>query len=207
MARDLTPAIITALGQAVIRPAILVDLDTASGHVRLWSGLGSFVWLGNTFTGVGKLGTISAIGETRDIRSQGIKLTLSGIPSDMISVALNDALPGLSVNVWIAMFTDPNGSPPTSTMIVDPYLAFSGLTDSIDLVDGGDTSTIEIAAESELIRLQQANETRYTHEDQQRRFPGDLGFEFQEQLQELNIPFGPIPNNVPLGVKLVSRPR
>ena len=204
MARNLSDPLLTALGQTVLRPAILVEIETVSGTVRVWSGMGSLYWGGgsppaNEFLGVGELGSISAIGETRDIRAEGITLRLSGIPTDMISLALTDAQPGLPVRVWIAALTE------TGAIIVDPYLAFSGLTDAISMMESGTTATIVIAAESELIRLQRANESRYTHDDQQRRFPGDLGFEFQEQLQEFAIPFGPLPDNVPVGLKLVSR--
>lgn len=207
MARDLSAAVITALGQTVIRPAYLVDLDTTAGHVRAWSGIGSLFWGGspaNEFLGVGKLGSISVIGETRDIRAEGIVIRLSGIPADMVSLALDQARPGLTVLVYIAMFTD------AGVLIVDPYLSFSGLTDSVTMLEGGDSSTIEIACESELIRLQRANETRYTHEDQQIRFPGDLGFEFQEQLQEMALPFGPQPDNIPqqsVASRVIQGPR
>lgn len=206
MARDLTAALLTALGQTVIRPAYLVDLDTTAGHVRAWSGIGSLLWGGspaNEFTGVGELGSISVINETRDIRAEGIVIRLSGIPADMVALALNEAQPGRTVLVYTAMFTE------AGVLIVDPYLSFSGLTDSVTMVEGGDGSTIEIACESELIRrIQHANETRYTHDDQQVRFPGDLGFEFNEQLNDgLAIPFGPVGDNVPIGQRLVSRRR
>lgn len=205
MARDLSAAVITALGQTVIRPAYLVDLDTTAGHVRAWSGIGSLFWGGspaNEFLGVGELGSISVIPETRDIRAEGIVIRLSGIPADMVSMALNEAQPGRDLLVYIAMF-DADGA-----MFVDPYLSWSGMSDSVTMVEGAQTSTIEIAGENELARLQHGNETRYTHDDQQIRFPGDLGFEFQEQLNDgLLIPFGPVGDNVPIGQRLISRRR
>lgn len=203
MARDIDAGTLAAMQQAIIRPAVLAAVETSSGTVRVWSGTGSLFWGGGSppdeFIGLGKYGGISSIGETRDIRAQGIKLSLSGIPSDMVSLALDESRPGLPVNIWIGMF-DING-----VLITDPYLAFSGLTDEVNLIEGGDTSTLEISAESELIRLQHANETRYTHDSQQVRFPGDMGFEFVEQLQDFDIPFGPVGNNIPIGQKLVSR--
>jgi hypothetical protein len=204
MARDLELTLVTALQQAVLRPAILVSIDSSAGIVRVWSGKGTLAWPASpavNWTGLGELGGISSIDETRDVQAKGIKLTLSGIPTDMVSLALSDAEPGREVNVYLAMF-DASG-----VIITDPYLAFSGSTDAINLVEGGDTSTIEVSVESELIRLQRANESRFTHDDQQIRFSGDLGFEFVEQLQELSIPFGPQEQGVPTGQKLVSRRR
>lgn len=203
MARDLEATLITALSQNVIRPGILVEIDTASGVVRVWSGKGTLSWGGgspaNQWTGLGDFGGISPIGETRDVRAEGIKLSLSGIPAGMVSLALSDAQPGRTVSVYLAMLTE------TGTVIVDPYLAFSGLTDAVQMVESGETSTLEISAESELIRLQRANESRYTHDDQQIRFPGDKGFEYVEQLQEFEVQFGPQGEGIPIGQKLVSR--
>lgn len=205
MARDLSPALLTALGQTVIRPAYLVDLDTTAGHARAWAGIGSLFWGGspaNEFLGVGELGSISVIPETRDIRAVGIIIRLSGIPASMVSLALNEAQPGLDLLVYIGMFTD------AGVLIVDPYLSWSGMSDSVTMVEGAATSTIQIAGENELARLQHANESRYTHDDQQIRFPGDMGFEFQEQLNDgVRIPFGPLPDNIPVGNRLVSRRR
>jgi hypothetical protein len=204
LARDIAAQLLTALGQTVLRPAILVSIDSSTGPVRVWSGMGTLNWPASPavpWTGLGELGGISSIEETRDVRAEGIKLTLSGIPAAMVSLALSDAEPGREVNVYLAAFTD------AGEIIADPYLAFSGETDAINLVEGGDSSTLEVAAESELIRLQRANESRFTHEDQQYRFPGDLGFEYVEQLQEFNIQFGPQGDNVPIGQKLVSRRR
>jgi hypothetical protein len=204
VARDLELTLITALQQTVLRPAILVHIDCSTGPVRLWSGVGDLAWPASpavVWSGVGAFGGISPITETRDVRAEGIKLTLSGIPTDMVSLALSDAQPGREVNAYLAMFDA------SDTIITDPFLSFSGLTDSIELFEGGDTSTIVVSAESALIRLQRANESRFTHDDQQIRFTGDLGFEFNEQLQELALQFGPLGQGVPTGQKLVSRRR
>lgn len=204
MARDLESALLTALGQTVLRPAVLVSIDATTGTQRFWSGMGTLNWPASPaveWIGLGNLGGISGIGETRDVRAEGIKLTLSGIPSANVSLALEEAEPGRDIKVYLAMFTD------AGVLITDPYQAFSGMTDAINLVESGETATIEVSAESDLVRLQRANESRYTHDDQQFRFPGDLGFEFIEQLQEFQIQFGPQGNGVPTGQKLVSRRR
>lgn len=202
MARNLDTDLRNALNDTVIRPLFLVEVNTPSGAYRFCSGQGSFYWSGSPlleWLGVGNLGSITAITETRDVRAEGIKLRLSGIPSAMVTLVLADAVPGYEVNVWIAMLTEAN------VLMGEPYQAFSGELDAVSEIESGETSTIEIAVESELIRLQRANESRYTHEQQIARFPGDLGFEYVEALQDYNIQFGPQGNNVPTSPKLVSR--
>lgn len=204
MARDLEPDLLDALAESVIRPAILVEMESSSGTTRVWSGIGTLAWPASpptNWSGLGELGGISGIDETRDVEAKGIKLTLSGIPDDLISLALEDAQPGRAVKVYLAMFDE------SGQIVVDPYLAFSGLTDAINLVESGETSTIEVSAESDLIRLQRSNESRYTQDFQAIRFPDDIGFEYVEELQEFDIQFGPLGEGVPVGQKLVSSRR
>lgn len=63
-------------------------------------------------------------------------------------------------------------------VIADPYLAFDGRLDVPVIDDAGDTCTIAISYESRLIDLEKARERRWTHDDQQIDFAGDLGFEY-----------------------------
>jgi hypothetical protein len=202
MARDLEPTLLTALSDTVLRPVFLIELTTSIETVRLATGIGSLFWSGspvNEWIGVGDVVGLSPIGETREIRATGIKLTISNISADDVTMALTDAVQGLSLKVYLAALTD------AGAIVVDPFLAFSGLTDEVNMIESGDTCTMEISAESDLLRLQIANESRFTHDFQQIRFPGDLGFEFVEQLQEFDLPFGPQRENVPISPRLVSR--
>jgi hypothetical protein len=48
-----------------------------------------------------------------------------------------------------------------------------------------------------MIDLQRPRERRYTHEDQQIDHPGDMGFEYVSQLQELNLAWGKATATVP----------
>lgn len=75
-------------------------------------------------------------------------------------------------------------------MIDDPILMFEGKLDVPSIQEGGDTSTITLSYESRLIDLQRSRESRYTNEDQQRAFAGDLGCEFVASLQEKQITWG-----------------
>lgn len=189
MPRDLSAGMITALASNVLRPVFFVEIVTASGTVRLWSGISSITWNSQTWSGVGKFGSISDVGETTEVRAEGIKLTLSGIPSDMITLALTSAVPGKNAKVWLALIVE-SGSPPIEEILEDPFLSYSGKTDAVRLTDGGESATIEISVENKLIGLHRAKQRRYTHEDQQDEFAGDKGFEFVEKIQDLNLTVG-----------------
>lgn len=183
MARDLTASVITQLQSASVTVGILFEGEFASGWVRLWSGIGSLSWDGKTWTGTGNLLGISGIDETAEVRASGMTVSLSGVPSDLLSAALGDARSGRIGRVYLAFFSG-------GSIVADPILQFEGRLDVPAIEDGPETATISISYESELIDLERARERRYTPEDQAIDFPGDLGFDYVASLQDAQITWG-----------------
>ena len=183
MARDLTAGVITQLQAASVEVGILFEGEFASGWVRLWSGVGTLSWDGKSWSGVGTLLGISGIDETNEIRASGLTVSLSGVPSDLLSAALGDARSGKTGRVYLAFFSG-------GSIVADPILQFEGRLDVPAIEDGPDTATISISYESELIDLERARERRYTPEDQAIDFPGDLGFDYVAALQDAQITWG-----------------
>lgn len=183
MARDLTASVITQLQAASVEVGVLFEGEFASGWVRLWSGVGTLSWDGKSWSGVGTLLGISGIDETNEIRASGLTVSLSGVPSDLLSAALGDARSGKTGRVYLAFFSG-------GSIVADPILQFEGRLDVPAIEDGPETATISISYESELIDLERARERRYTPEDQQIDFPGDLGFDYVASLQDAQITWG-----------------
>lgn len=183
MARDLTASVITQLQAASVEVGVLFEGEFASGWVRLWSGVGTLSWDGKSWSGVGTLLGISGIDETNEIRASGLTVSLSGVPSDLLSAALGDARSGKTGRVYLAFFSG-------GSIVADPILQFEGRLDVPAIEDGPDTATISISYESELIDLERARERRYTPEDQAIDFPGDLGFDYVASLQDAQITWG-----------------
>lgn len=183
MARDLTASVITQLQSASVEVGILFEGEFASGWVRLWSGIGSLSWDSKTWTGTGNLLGISGIDETAEVRASGMTVSLSGVPSDLLSAALGDARSGRIGRVYLAFFSG-------GSIVADPILQFEGRLDVPAIEDGPETATISISYESELIDLERARERRYTPEDQQIDFAGDLGFDYVASLQDAQITWG-----------------
>lgn len=183
MARDLTAGVITQLQAASVEVGVLFEGEFASGWVRLWSGVGTLSWDSKSWSGVGTLLGISGIDETNEIRASGLTVSLSGVPSDLLSAALGDARSGKTGRVYLAFFSG-------GSIVADPILQFEGRLDVPAIEDGPDTATISISYESELIDLERARERRYTPEDQAIDFPGDLGFDYVAALQDAQITWG-----------------
>lgn len=183
MSRNLTNSAVTQITSAEVQPFLLFQGEFASGTVRAWSGIGDLIWNGFTWIGTGNLLNISAVQETADTSANGVTVNLSGIPSELISLALSDCRQGSAGFVYLGFLN--NGS-----VVSDPVLMFEGRLDIPAIEESGETATVVISYESRLIDLERPRETRYTNEDQQREFAGDLGFEFVPALQDKALTWG-----------------
>lgn len=183
MSRDLSAGVQSAIEATQVQPFLLFEGLFSSGYVRVWSGYGDLSWNGQVWTGVGSLGGVSAVQETAEVQANGISITLTGIPSEFISLALQESEQGKSGKIYLGFF-DENG------IIADPYLVFQGKLDIPAIQEDGETSILTITYESRLIDLQHPRETRLTNEEQQREYVGDLGCEFVPAMKEITLNWG-----------------
>lgn len=184
MSRNVTTAFNDILVSDNLSPFLAVDLSFDGGNFVAWTGYGNITFGGTTYIGGGDFLNVSQISETADIQANGINVTLSGIPSDLISSALNETYQGRSAKLYLGVL-DANGA-----VVADPYLIFSGRMDTMGIEDTGDTANISLTAESRLIDLERSRERRYTSEDQKIDYPNDKGLEFIADLQDKEIVWG-----------------
>jgi len=201
MARGLTTAVKNEFLAARLYPILLFEGEFSSGWLRMWSGVGTLSWNGYSWLGAGKLGAISPIGETADVRAEGVTCSLSGIPSDLLATALGEVRTGKPASIYFGCVND------AGTVIADPYLAFAGRIDLTQVQEGSETSSIHLQIESELIDLQRARLRRYTNEEQQADFAGDRGLEYIEALQDFSGEWGAGGRTMPVGTPAGARPR
>jgi hypothetical protein len=301
--RTLPADIATRLGNEEVRPFYAVEMEFDSDQVNLWTGNGTIVIDGKTYIGTGLAMEISDVEETAQIEAKGLTITLSGIASSILSLAITEPYQGRACRVYYGMHVaqrgrdtfdgswdtlgtgwsadsngDLTGTPGSITRAVSEdaltngsiyeidftvaltserlvlragdivgtafasitesgsysftttaYGAdltiqktsafdgtvsdisirqlvtydgaavtaprvmvevFSGYMDTMDIQESGDTCTIQLAVENRLIELERPRIRRLTNEDQQSRFPGDLGLEFVEAIQEREIYWG-----------------
>lgn len=182
MSRTLPTGLATNLATATIAPVFLVQLEWPSGTVLAWNGYSVLNWDGRDWQPLGNLGGIKDITETADGTANGVQLSLSGIPSAAIAQALDNAAQGRLARIYFGVIS-------AGGFAIDPYLVFDGLIDYTNIVMDGDTSTITVFLEKELID-NRSDARRCTHEDQQIDYPGDLGFEFVAPLSNKNFTWG-----------------
>ncbi len=183
MSRDISASAKTAAQASVVYPVYLCEMFFDSGTVRVSSHFKDMAWQGNTYTGLGSFAGIDQAPETRDIKAEKLSLSLSGIPSETISLALGQNCRGRKCNLWLALL-DSAGA------LVDAVLVFGGRMDQMRITEAGATANVSVTVESRLVDLERPLQRRYTHDDQQIDFPGDLGLQFVEQSQEKEIFWG-----------------
>ncbi len=183
MSRNLTAEAALASQAAVIRPVLLARLDFASGVVAANSGVNTLSYNGDDYLGVGSYGTVSAIGEGLEAKPYGVDMTLSGIPTEMLSLALGEHYQGRDARVYLALLDEQH------RLINDPFLVGRFRMDTMN-VELGQSATITLSAENRLADWSRPRVRRYNHEDQQARYPGDLGLEYVTGMVEKPIIWG-----------------
>lgn len=182
MRDGITEPMQAAVDAAVVRPALLVRLDYASGAQCATTAPFDIVHNGETFYGVGQFGGISQVEEGGEVQSYGLAMQLSGIPQEHLAIALGEHYTGRDCKLWLAML-DANWA-----LIEDPLLLFRGRinTQTVDLI----SRKIDVAVKSRMADWERPRVRRYTHEEQQVLYPGDMAFEFTARLENQEIVWG-----------------
>jgi hypothetical protein len=184
---------VAQLSASLIRPVLLLQMHFTSGDAFMWSGIGNLQWNGQTWLGMGTMGTISPIEESSEIKATNVTFTLSGIAHDMVQKSLGEMRQGYPVKLWFGSLGDANN------VLADPLQIFAGRMDVPTIDDGATTSTISIAVENRLIDLNRSRERRFTDQDQQIDHPGDLGFQYVQFIQTWSGTWGKAgPGGIPL---------
>ncbi|MCF6304407.1 MAG: hypothetical protein L3J33_03440 [Rhodobacteraceae bacterium] len=183
MARGLQTDIKDAAAASVVNPFNLVHLAFDSGDVRLWTGRGQLSWGGETWTGAGALLKISAPNESTEVQAKGITLSLSGLPADILAIALGEDYQNRKCTVYFGTMTG-------GIVDADPFITFRGSMDRMPIVDSGSEATISVVVENRLLILHRSRNRRWTDADQKIDFPADKGFEYVQAIQESPIEWG-----------------
>jgi hypothetical protein len=206
MSRDLDPSTIKAISQEVVRPFFAVELKFDGDEtLRMWTGQGTLVLDdGTQWIGAGNLLDISSIEETAEMAVKGATITLSGVPSEVLSLALSEPYQGRVCNIYFGTFSSGSLLKETGNYILLQdgsrinvetgekgfNQLFSGYMDQMNIDDSAETSTIELKVENRLIDLERARVARYTKYYQKSVYPNDDGLNFVEDLQNRKVPWG-----------------
>jgi hypothetical protein len=221
MSRDLSNNVIANLEDEVIYPFFAVELNFDEGTfegvdgnlhdrvLRLWTGFGTLVYNGQDYYGTGNLLDISSVEESTEIGAKGATLTLSGVPSEVISLALTEAYQGRTCDIHFGLIQkgslelessqevlqdyiklEDGGKITLERVIVDLTQLFTGYMDQMSIDEGPDTSTVQLKVENKLIDLERSRIGRFTSQHQKSIYPEDKGLDFVESLQDTTLNWG-----------------
>ena len=205
MSRDLSSAVLDALDNDVVYPFFAVELLFDGDEVlRMWTGFGTLVYDSVSWYGAGNLLGVSNVEETSEIAAKGATLTLTAVPSEIISLALTQPYQGRVCNIYFGMFSRGSLQQESGSYILFEDGSkimlelretgfteiFTGYMDQMIIEEGPDSSTIQLAVENRLVDLERARPTRYTSAYQKSKYPTDLGFDFVESLQDQKLVWG-----------------
>jgi len=206
MSRDLSDNTIDNISQDVVYPFFATELKfDGDNTLRLWTGQGTLVLEdGTSWVGTGNLLNISAIEETSELAVKGATLTLSGVPSEVLSLALSEPYQGRVCNIYFGTFVQGSILQESASYILlqdgskinleDQSKTFSelfsGYMDQMNIEESGETSTIQLLVENKLVDLERARVARFTSGYQKSIYAGDLGLDFLEDLQDKQTSWG-----------------
>lgn len=190
MPRNVDPSIIAALQQPNLQMAVFVSMAFKTGTVNIWSGAGTVSWQGITWTGIGSLLGLEGFEEGTTVMARGITITLSGLDPTLLADAMTDFQLGLPVTVYLGFYN-------SGVLNGNALISWSGRMDQPTISVSGTEAHIAINCESRLLDMNVPSDRRYTLQDQQMTWPGDLGFQFVQDIQEVNIAWGQHITNTP----------
>lgn len=183
MSRPLGTVFTAAITGSTLTVTHAVDFEFGgdTGTARFFTGLGDLVINGNTYTGVGNLGAISSLTEDNKLGVNGMTFTLSGVPPELLAIAMNIPCRNKPVKMYVVLFS-PEGN------IVSNQLCFNGRMDQMILKEDGNSSSITITAESQVIDFNRPRLSRWTYN--QRKDQTDNGLKNISRSSGIVIPWG-----------------
>lgn len=183
MTRSITSSMLAQLQAKEVELFLAIKLSFDTGTIALWTGYGDITFGSQLYTGAGTLLGFSAIRESSEIIASGAQITLDGIETSIVSLALTENYQGRQAVIYLGALS--NGS-----VVADPTLIFDGRMDVMSIEDNGDNCSISLTLESRLIDLERARVRRYTPEDQKINYPNDKGFDFVSDLTDKVVKWG-----------------
>jgi hypothetical protein len=176
--RSLSADTLAALSARELRIVQVILMQFTGLTVALNSSNRDLTFSGFTSLGAAGLGTISPINDSPG-EIKGLQFTMSGVPSEYLALALDDAaiVQGAQTTIFLAILNEAGA-------VIEAPVDWSGRLDKMTIEENGDTCTVTANAESSAVDLLHGNALTTSNADQQFLYPGDRAFEYvssQEQ--------------------------
>jgi hypothetical protein len=191
MTRDLSAGTRAEVRAAAKRPAWFIEAEFRTVTLRMWTGMGTIQWNGQTWYGPGTapiaapggitgsaIVEIQRVMETSKVEATGLKIVVSQFPPALLRYCVDELRVGKAFNVWLG-FLNLDGT----ALVDDPVPWFGGWMDAADVEQDPAKARITLTIENEMRRLQIPILRRLTLEDQHADFPTDDMFKYVAALK------------------------
>ena len=180
--RDISATNLAEINADHLYEVILVKL-AFDAPLYVHSSVGPITYDSNIYLGVGGYGGVSATKETERLSPTTLTLQLSGVDPTHISEALEAGRYGDIVTIYTGYRQDDN------TLVDDPWVRWRGFFEYASITQGDDIAVL-LTLQHDLSILNEKHGGRYTGEDQESQFTGDLGLEFVTDQNGLKLIWG-----------------
>ncbi len=173
LVRPIDPLLLAEYAKPIFYPITMVYIDAPDRELFLHDGIGSLVYGGNTWVGLGKIGSIDIPFETEGAVPEEAVLGIVGPVEELLSEAEDARIRGRQVDIYTDCTTEPGGV----VLVAEPWRAFTGsMGDSSFSMDAGRRSA------KFSVRIKSGQPARsgaqiaHSDEEHQAKYPGDTMF-------------------------------
>ncbi len=178
----LDPDVIAALNQPHVSALYALKLDLVSGVSRVHSGLGPLVIGGETYYGVGSMGSVGPQKEQLSTSPTKLTVALGGLDDSMLAEVMRERI--VDRMAWLFLVViGPDGVP------LNASLQFKGRIAQTP-IKAGKTNTIQLTISNIFEDWQKGLNLRNTDESHRRIKPGDRFYRYQSQMADRSIYWG-----------------
>ncbi len=160
---------------------LFAEIDHPDGVVHLWNGVGDVEWNGDTYSGKGALGWLSAQQQSTDLHIQDRVMTIRGVdPAELAFLTGN--VRGRDALFWLGCLDR------WGRVVPDPFVIDEIVMDSqtFPVSDRGEAS-IQIRGFSGLWTLERAQNIAWSTEEAKLTYPDETGFDMIPTLVNVEV--------------------
>lgn len=103
MSRGLTSAMTAGVQETNVQIVLFFEGEFATGTVRLCTYFRDLTWNSQTWIGAGTFAGISDIEENTEVVASGVTVSLSGVETSLVALAISEARQNLPGKVWVGL--------------------------------------------------------------------------------------------------------
>ena len=165
---------------SIFRSVLFAKLAFPSGTVFVHNSVGTYKFGGDTYLGVGTFGSIDPITDTLGMANRPVVLSLSSVNDEIIQAVRDDDILGRDADLYLGVMDE------NMRLKGTPENWWSGYMEAPSL-SVGDENAVKLSLQSRASRLKEKNGKRYTVEEHQAEYAGDLFLEFLPYVQEASV--------------------